>query len=103
VVGEVADKAVLDAAIIAGAQAVEHYEICRYGSLIAWAQQLGHEEVVRFLTHQSERREGRQYQAQHRGASQGRQQQGIDRSLMSERYIVVQLKGPMGSGFSAGP
>ena len=50
VVGEVADKAVLDAAIIAGAQAVEHYEICRYGTLIAWAQQLGHEEVLRFLT-----------------------------------------------------
>ena len=50
VVGEVADKAVLDAAIIAGAQAVEHYEICRYGTLIAWAQQLGQEEVVRFLT-----------------------------------------------------
>jgi len=50
VVGEVADKAVLDAAIIAGAQAVEHYEICRYGTLIAWAQQLGHEEVVGFLT-----------------------------------------------------
>jgi ferritin-like metal-binding protein YciE len=50
VVGEVADKAVLDAAIIAGAQAVEHYEICRYGTLIAWAQHLGHEEVVRFLT-----------------------------------------------------
>ena len=50
VVGEVADKAVLDAAIIAGAQAVEHYEICRYGTLIAWAEQLGHEEVVRFLT-----------------------------------------------------
>jgi ferritin-like metal-binding protein YciE len=50
VVGEVADKAVLDAAIIAGAQAVEHYEICRYGTLIAWAQQLGHGEVVRLLT-----------------------------------------------------
>jgi ferritin-like metal-binding protein YciE len=50
VTGEVADKAVLDAAIIAGAQAVEHYEICRYGTLIAWAEKLGHEEVVRFLT-----------------------------------------------------
>jgi ferritin-like metal-binding protein YciE len=50
VTGEVADKAVLDAAIIAGAQAVEHYEICRYGILIAWAEKLGHEEVVRFLT-----------------------------------------------------
>ena len=48
--GEVADKAVLDAAIIACAQAVEHYEICRYGTLIAWAEELGHEEVVRFLT-----------------------------------------------------
>ena len=48
--GEVADKAVLDAAILAGAQAVEHYEICRYGTLVAWAEKLGHDEVVRFLT-----------------------------------------------------
>jgi ferritin-like metal-binding protein YciE len=50
VAGEVDDKAVLDAAIVAGAQAVEHYEICRYGTLIAWAEKLGHDEVVRFLT-----------------------------------------------------
>jgi ferritin-like metal-binding protein YciE len=47
---EVEDKAVLDAALVAAAQAVEHYEICRYGTLIAWAEALGHEEVVRFLT-----------------------------------------------------
>ena len=47
--GEVADKAVLDAALVASAQAVEHYEMCRYGTLIAWAEALGHEEVVRFL------------------------------------------------------
>jgi ferritin-like metal-binding protein YciE len=38
---EVADKAVLDAALINAAQAAEHYEIARYGSLIAWARQLG--------------------------------------------------------------
>ena len=50
VAGEVADKAVLDAAIVSSAQAVEHYEICRYGTLIAWAEELGHEEVARFLT-----------------------------------------------------
>jgi ferritin-like metal-binding protein YciE len=50
VTGEVADKAVLDAAIIASAQAVEHYEICRYGTLIAWAEELGHDDVVRYLT-----------------------------------------------------
>jgi ferritin-like metal-binding protein YciE len=48
--GEVEDKAVLDAALVAAAQAVEHYEICRYGTLIAWAEALGHDEVVRFLT-----------------------------------------------------
>ena len=48
--GEVADKAVLDAAIVAGGQAVEHYEICRYGTLIAWAEYLGHDDVVRLLT-----------------------------------------------------
>jgi ferritin-like metal-binding protein YciE len=33
--GEIDDKAVLDAAIVAGAQAVEHHEIARYGTLIA--------------------------------------------------------------------
>ncbi|MGC1792537.1 MAG: ferritin-like domain-containing protein [Pseudolabrys sp.] len=41
IAGEVDDKKVLDAALIAAAQAVEHYEITRYGTLIAWAKQLG--------------------------------------------------------------
>jgi ferritin-like metal-binding protein YciE len=48
--GEVDDKSVLDAAIVASAQAVEHYEIARYGTLIAWAEELGHDDIVRFLT-----------------------------------------------------
>lgn len=48
--GEIADKAVLDAAIVANSQAVEHYEIARYGTLIAWAEELGHDDVVRLLT-----------------------------------------------------
>jgi len=46
---EVEDKSVLDAAIVANAQAVEHYEISRYGTLIAWAEELGHDDIVRFL------------------------------------------------------
>jgi ferritin-like metal-binding protein YciE len=50
VAGEVADKQVLDAAIVGSAQAVEHYEIARYGTLIAWADELGHDDVVRLLT-----------------------------------------------------
>jgi ferritin-like metal-binding protein YciE len=50
IAGNIADKEVLDAAIVAAAQAVEHYEITRYGTLIAWAESLGHDEVVRLLT-----------------------------------------------------
>jgi ferritin-like metal-binding protein YciE len=49
VAGEVEKKPVLDAALIAAAQAVEHYEMTRYGTLIAWAKQLGHKDVVTLL------------------------------------------------------
>ena len=47
--GDVADKAVLDAALTAAAQAVEHYEIARYGTVIAWAKQLGRTESASIL------------------------------------------------------
>jgi ferritin-like metal-binding protein YciE len=39
--GNVEDEEVLGVGIIAAAQAVEHYEITRYGALIAWAKELG--------------------------------------------------------------
>ncbi|MBB4067203.1 YciE/YciF ferroxidase family protein [Gellertiella hungarica] len=39
----------LDAGLISSAQAVEHYEITRYGTLAAWAKQLGHKEAVTLL------------------------------------------------------
>src|SRR5204863_1806156 len=48
--GEIEDKSVLDAGIVANAQAAEHYEIARYGTLIAWAEELGHDDIVRYLT-----------------------------------------------------
>jgi ferritin-like metal-binding protein YciE len=41
IMGDVEDKQVLDAAIIAAGQAVEHYEMTRYGTLVEWARQLG--------------------------------------------------------------
>jgi ferritin-like metal-binding protein YciE len=50
VTGEVEDKSVLDAALIGSAQAVEHYEMSRYGTLIAWADELGRDDIVRLLT-----------------------------------------------------
>ena len=43
------DKAVLDAALIAAAQAVEHYEMTRYGTLIAWAKEIGADDCVGLL------------------------------------------------------
>lgn len=47
--GEVADKDVLDAALINAAQAAEHYEINRYGTLVAWAKQLGRTDCASVL------------------------------------------------------
>ena len=49
VAGEVDDKRVLDDALIAAAQAVEHYETTRYGTLIAWAKQLGRSDCAAVL------------------------------------------------------
>jgi ferritin-like metal-binding protein YciE len=49
VAGEVEDKEVLDAALIAAAQAVEHYEITRYGTLKRWAQELKLNEAANLL------------------------------------------------------
>ena len=39
----------LDAGLLAAAQAVEHYEISRYGTLKTWAEHLGHGQAVRLL------------------------------------------------------
>jgi ferritin-like metal-binding protein YciE len=47
--GEVADKNVLDAALINAAQAAEHYEIARYGSLVAFARQFGRNDCASIL------------------------------------------------------
>ena len=49
VAGDVDDKAVLDAALAAAAQAAEHYEISRYGTLIAWAKRLGRNDCASVL------------------------------------------------------
>jgi ferritin-like metal-binding protein YciE len=47
---EIAEKKVLDAALITAAQAVEHYEISRYGTLIACAKETGKDAVAKLLT-----------------------------------------------------
>jgi ferritin-like metal-binding protein YciE len=49
VVSEVESKDVRDAALLAAAQAVEHYEMTRYGTLVAWAKQLGRNDCAQVL------------------------------------------------------
>lgn len=47
---EIKDADTLDAAMIASAQAVEHYEITRYGTMIAWAKELGKKDIATLLS-----------------------------------------------------
>ena len=49
IAAEQKDSSALDAALIAAAQKVEHYEIATYGTLIAWGQRMGHDEAVELL------------------------------------------------------
>jgi ferritin-like metal-binding protein YciE len=49
VAGEIADEQVLDAALINAAQAAEHYEITRYGTLATWAKRLGRNDCAAVL------------------------------------------------------
>jgi ferritin-like metal-binding protein YciE len=49
ILGVANDNDVKDAAIISSAQAVEHYEITRYGTLIAFAKQLGRQDCAAVL------------------------------------------------------
>ena len=46
---EFKDSEALDAGLLAAAQAVEHYEIARYGTLKSWAMQLGKNDVAQLL------------------------------------------------------
>jgi len=50
IAGDIADKEVLDAGLIAAAQAVEHYEITRYGTLVSWAKLLGRADCASVLS-----------------------------------------------------
>ena len=49
IISEYKGAPAIDAGLLAAAQAVEHYEIARYGTLIAWAKQLGYRDAVPLL------------------------------------------------------
>jgi ferritin-like metal-binding protein YciE len=43
------DESTMDAVLVASAQRAEHYEMAAYGTLVAWAKAMGHEEAARLL------------------------------------------------------
>ena len=47
--GEEFDEATMDAVLIAAGQRAEHYEMAAYGTLIAWAESMGHTEALNLL------------------------------------------------------
>lgn len=49
IMDEYKDMPALDAGLLAAAQAVEHYEISRYGTLKCWASELGYKDAVKLL------------------------------------------------------
>ena len=49
IMDEYKDMPALDAGLLASAQAVEHYEIARYGTVRTWAAELGHDKAVKLL------------------------------------------------------
>ena len=49
IMDEYKGTAALDAGLVSAAQAVEHYEIARYGTLATWAKQLGHTDALNLL------------------------------------------------------
>lgn len=49
VMKEAKSDEVRDAGLLASAQAVEHYEIARYGTLVAWAKQIGLKDAAKLL------------------------------------------------------
>jgi ferritin-like metal-binding protein YciE len=48
--GEIKDGETLDTALIAAAQAVEHYEISRYGTLVSWSELLDMKDAAKLLS-----------------------------------------------------
>lgn len=97
--GEIEDKAVLDAAIVANSRAVEHYEISRRNLALRHAHRMGGRAWPRRrrppVDDKPQRRKGRQHQAEYGSASQGREQESFCRV---RRTYSTRQKAPTCSG-----
>jgi ferritin-like metal-binding protein YciE len=62
IIEEFEDSPALDAGLVGAAQAVEHYEIARYGTLKAWAREMGLDDAVSLLQKTLEEEENTDHQ-----------------------------------------
>jgi len=77
------DGAVLDAGIIAGAQRAEHYEMGAYGSVIAWAKQIGEGDIASLLEETLEEEKGADEKLSALAESSINQQAASEKSMRS--------------------
>lgn len=78
----------MDACLIAGGQRAEHYEMAAYGTLVAWARELGNQEAARILDSILD-----QEKAADRKLS-GLAESGINRHASGEQESVASSSGP---------
>jgi len=96
----------LDAAIIAGGQRAEHYEMAAYGSVIAWAKTLGHDDVATLLheTLEEEKAADEKLNELAEGginaeaASESEAEEEEDESAAEERRPAMARRGANGAG-----
>ena len=74
---EIKDPDTRDAAMIGAAQAVEHYEITRYGTLVAWGKLLGLKDAVKLLVGDPQGRAQCRYEAHQDCGKQAQQASGL--------------------------
>src|SRR6476646_5067593 len=89
------DEDTMDACLIAGGQRAEHYEMAAYGTLIAWAEAMGHTEAVDLLqqTLDEEKAADKKLSALAEG--------GINRSAADAAHMEDHEE-PVGAGASSG-
>lgn len=90
------DDTTMDACLIAAGQRAEHYEMAAYGTLVAWAQAMGHSEAARLLRQTLEEEKGADKKLS--GLAEG----GINQSAADAAHPEEGDEEPSAAGASAG-
>ena len=90
------DETTMDACLIAAGQRAEHYEMAAYGTLVAWAQAMGHSEAARLL--QQTLDEEKAADKKLSGLAEG----GINQSAADAAHPAEEKEEPVGAGAGGG-